>query len=650
MDPSSMIIIAMEGTALLFLLVLLLEAFIYLRHPEIKTRLCRLCLILTIVALAVEILSYAIDGNTSLIGLGFAANVLTFLFGSWIIAAFSYYVVSLMRETSTVSYWFVHPIMFLVVLGTVDVVVNSFNGNLFTYYDAVYEEGPKMAWFSGFQMLFIVYLMIFVLISRKRLSLHDWLVLLVYVSITILTTLLEMAFVDMPSFYFVGQALAMDFVYVEERKRLRTDLENIKELNARIEQQNVQLDAQQAALESALVDAQAASRAKSSFLFNMSHDIRTPMNAVLGYLDRARRHIDDKEIVTDSLAKVETAGQYLLSLVNEVLDVARIEANAMSLDEEAFDLVKGADGLAEIFRTDAMDKHVLLECDFSQITDRYVWQDRLRLSQILSNILTNAIKYTHEGGRVDFNISQVGPAVDGRAQYAMTVTDTGIGMSEEFVEHVFDQFSRAETDDTSGIQGTGLGMSIVKRLVELMGGTVTVKSALGKGTEVKVLLSLRTATEEERAASIAICEPQLPSNTDYSGKRILLVEDNELNREIAQTLLEEYGVTVDNALDGVQAVEKMKASAPGYYGLVLMDIQMPRMNGYEASRAIRALPDRALASVPIVAMTANAFEEDRRDAFDAGMNDHIAKPINVSRLLEVLTLYLGVTPTLFPED
>ena len=527
-----------------------------------------------------------------------------------------------------------------------------------------------------------------------------------------------------------------------------------------------QLEEQNRKLEIALQHEGAANRAKREFLFNMSHDIRTPMNAIIGFTSLAATHIDNREQVLDYLKKISTSSQHLLSLINDVLDMSRIESGKVKIEEKAVHLPDLVHDVRSIIQPNVAAKRLSLFIDTMDIEDEDIITDPLRLNQILLNILSNAIKFTPTGGMISIRIAQKNGAPKGCVCYEFRIKDNGIGMSEEFQKHIFEEFSREESSNVSGIQGTGLGMSITKNIVDLMGGTIALTSEPGKGTEfivtlcftrsgqkaepkqlpqleglralvadddtntclnVSTMLSkigmrpewtisgkeavIRTKyaveqgdafsvyiidwlipdmngieivrqirkvignrcpiiiltaydwadiEDEARAAGVtAFCEkplflselrrvlaepfraepasePAQPTAADLKGKKLLLVEDNELNREIALEILKEAGFVVDTAEDGAVAVQKIKQAAPGQYDLILMDIQMPNLDGYEATRQIRALPDAEKASIPIFAMTANAFEEDRQNALAAGMNGHIAKPLDVPHLLCVL--------------
>lgn len=537
------------------------------------------------------------------------------------------------------------------------------------------------------------------------------------------------------------------------------DIDDEKKMEEQLERQKIDL-------EDALAAAQHANRAKTTFLNNMSHDIRTPMNAIIGFTSLAAAHIDNIEKVQDYLAKITTSSNHLLSLINDVLDMSRIESGKVKIEEKETSLPEIMHDLKTIVQADVTSKQLEFYIDTADVVNEHVMCDKLRLNQVLLNLLSNAMKFTKPGGLVGVRIVQKGNAPEGWASYEFEIKDSGIGMSKEFLEHVFEPFERERTSTVSGIQGTGLGMAITKNIVDMMNGTITVESEEGKGSTFTVALQFKTCTgsvrqevipelsglralvadddfntcssvtkmlsvigmrpdwttsgkeavlraqlateqsdeyavyiidwlmpdmngvevvrrirniigeekpiiiltaydwsdieQEAREAGVtAFCSkpiflselrevleaPFVVQNTaddteeeaiSFEGKKILLVEDNELNQEIAVEILGETGFVIDVADDGEVAVEKMKEAQPGQYDLILMDIQMPKMNGYEATRRIRALDNSEIANIPIIAMTANAFDEDRKEALNAGMNGHIAKPIDIPVLLEVL--------------
>lgn len=386
-------------------------------------------------------------------------------------------------------------------------------------------------------------------------------------------------------------------------------------------------------LEKALCAAKQASVAKKVFLQNMSHDIRTPMNAVLGFTNLAIQAGGDTEKTQDYLSKIKISGNHLLGIVNEVLEISRIESGQTKLDESVWsiaDIVRETD---IIIRDQALAKKQEFSIDIWQVQDMYIYCDKLRVKEILVNLLGNAVKYTQTGGSISLRIIQKPCEKENFGNYEIHVKDNGCGMSEEFRQKIFEPFERQANSTISGIQGTGLGMTIIKGFVDAMGGTIDIKSEENKGTEIIVRLCQRIAeapekSEEQKTIS---CSPEF-----FAGKRVLLVEDNSMNREIATAILEEAGFKVDTAENGAIAVEKVTYYPEGFYDVILMDIQMPVMDGYTATRKIRSLENKAIAKIPIIAVSANAFDEDRQTSLEAGMNGHLAKPIVVDELLEVL--------------
>ena len=381
------------------------------------------------------------------------------------------------------------------------------------------------------------------------------------------------------------------------------------------------------------------SRAKTNFLSNMSHDIRTPMNAIIGYTTLARRHGVTLEEMQNFLVKIDNSSRHLLALINDVLEMSRIESGKMELDNAPANIKKVLDDLYDMFKTQMDTKKISFVVDSSAVKNPYVSCDGHRLNRVLLNLTSNAYKFTPEGGKISITLTEKISDKENFGAYELRVEDSGIGMSPEFAATVFEPFTRERTSTVSGIQGTGLGMAITKSIVDLMNGSIEVVTAPGKGTEfiLNIEFQLVDAAEVEDETP-AIDEVK---NLDFSDKKLLLVEDIEVNREIAIMILEEVGFTVDYATNGKEAVEKVSASKVGDYDAILMDIQMPIMNGYEAAQAIRKLENPALANIPIIAMTANAFSEDVERAKAAGMNDHVAKPLDVPKMMETLQRVLS---------
>ena len=534
-----------------------------------------------------------------------------------------------------------------------------------------------------------------------------------------------------------------------------------QELNRRLQESHKELEV-------ALLRAESANSAKTTFLNNMSHDIRTPMNAIIGFTSLAASHVDNKAKVKEYLSKISTSSEHLLSLINDILDMSRIESGKVKINENPLHLPDLLHDIRTIVQPNIASRQLDFLIDTVDVRDEDIIADKLRLTQVLLNILSNGIKFNKIGGTIGIRVKQLKTAPTGYGSYQFIIRDTGIGMKPEFMEHIFESFTREETSTVSGIQGTGLGMAITKNIVDMMGGTITVKSEEGKGSEFTVNLTFKLSgkkrtyakvdhlqglkvlvadddtdtclsissmlteigmrsewtvsgkeavirakhsmeigdefyayiidwlmpdmngietvrrirrvigdskpiiiltaydwsdvEQEAREAGVtAFCEKPLfmsqlrdllanpmPQESapvekpfDYAGKRILLVEDNELNQEIAKTILEDAGFTVETANNGVTAVEMMEQAVLGQYNLILMDIQMPMMNGYEAAKKIRAMKNPDIASIPIVAMTANAFEEDKEKSYAAGMNGHLTKPVSVEKLMEMIRKMIG---------
>ena len=391
-----------------------------------------------------------------------------------------------------------------------------------------------------------------------------------------------------------------------------------------------------AKLQIAVENAESANHAKSTFLFNMSHDIRTPMNAIIGYADLASRHSDDPAKLKNYMENIQVCGQNLLMLLNNVLDLARIENDKTEMEYSVSDVDKDFRNCIAMFRNQADSKGQTLTVT-THLLHPYVYVDIPHLTEVCTNLVSNAVKYTGAGGTIRCDVTQKPGEKEGWCDTVVTVADNGIGMSQEFQKHIFEPFERERTSTISKVEGSGIGMGIVKKLVGLMGGTVAVESKIGVGSKFTVTIPCRIASEDETQAKREIN----PSDQKcLCGTRILLTEDNDLNAEIATELLQEEGCTVDRAKDGVECVDMLEKAANGTYQLILMDIQMPVMNGYDAAKKIRRMDDPQKAGIPIIAMTANAFTEDRQVALDAGMNDHIAKPINMNVLVPTLRKYL----------
>ena len=374
----------------------------------------------------------------------------------------------------------------------------------------------------------------------------------------------------------------------------------------------------------------ARNKAKNDFLANMSHDIRTPMNAIVGYTNIANSNLDDHEVVRDSLAKIGSSSHFLLSLINDVLDMSKIESGMMKLNEAPCDLLKILYRIEDITSLQAKKKNLNTDYNKEGIVHTHVIADELRIEQILINIVTNAIKYTPDGKDVELKAEELGVTEEGKIRYRFSIKDTGIGISEDYLPHIFDSFTREQNTTINRIQGTGLGLAITARVVEQMSGTIDVESKLNEGSTFTVVLDLKPTELEEKVEEES-------EEIDISGHKILVVEDNDINAEIAMMILQQSGLEVERAKDGLEGLEMVKEN---HYAAVLMDIQMPVMNGYESSRAIRNLDGEYFKKLPIIAISANAYDEDVKNCLEAGMNAHIAKPFDPDGLLKTLDKFI----------
>ena len=375
----------------------------------------------------------------------------------------------------------------------------------------------------------------------------------------------------------------------------------------------------------------ARNKAKNDFLANMSHDIRTPMNAIVGYTNIANANLDDHELVRDSLAKIGSSSHFLLSLINDVLDMSKIESSMMQLNEGPCDLDKIFNRIEDITSLQARKKNLNTCYNKDNVVHTHVLADELRIEQILINIVNNAIKYTPEGKDVELRAEELGPVEGERNRYRFTISDTGIGISEDYLPHIFDSFTREQNTTINRIQGTGLGLAITARVVEQMGGRIEVESKLNEGSTFNVTLDLKSTSLEEK-------DTEEIQELNIEGHKVLLVEDNDINAEIAMMMLKQNGIEIDRAENGLAGLEMVREN---HYAAVLMDIQMPVMNGYETSRAIRQLDGEYFRKLPIIAISANAYDDDVKQCLEAGMNDHIAKPFNPDDLMRLLHRYIN---------
>lgn len=385
-------------------------------------------------------------------------------------------------------------------------------------------------------------------------------------------------------------------------------------------------------LRESVASAEQANQAKTLFLSSMSHDIRTPMNAVLGMTDIARRNINDPECVSECLNKVTVAGNHLLTLINDILDISKVESGRMKLSPSSFSIERAISGVEDMIRPLLLEKRLDFTGTYTDIPHKYIVADELRLNQIIINLLTNSVKYTKPGGKISFTVREDAvPDNDSLTRLVLVVEDNGIGMSQEFQKTMYDSFSRATNSQINKIQGSGLGLAIVRQMVDLMGGAITCDSKPGRGTKFTVAIDVPVA--ETLAETDGDSES---GNVDISGMKVLVAEDNDLNWEIIASMLEEYGVSCERVENGQECVDRLRASPDGAYDMILMDVQMPMMNGREATTIIRQSERAYVRNIPIAAMTADAFEEDVQACLDCGMNGHISKPVNIQKVLDFL--------------
>ena len=497
------------------------------------------------------------------------------------------------------------------------------------YSDGGYVRG---AWFSSFAVLNLFYYLyafvqtFYILITKSRREIRYLLKSSVFSALPLIGILVNTYVIPLYGVYpfqpyclVIGVLLA--YLFMVEYQHNQSESEHREKLSSALEQEK-----------EASRKAREAGEVKNTFLANMSHDIRTPMNAILGFSDIIAKHPDDETVVRDAVAKIHASGDILMKIINDVLDLSKIESGKLQVEETVTDLQQVSANLEKMLEY-SMEKGGIKFEVISEIENPYVWCDVTKLQQVLVNILNNAVKFTPEGGKITLQYQQE-PVEDGRAEYQITVRDTGIGMDEEFQKHAFEAFERERTSTESKIEGTGLGLAIVQKLVDLMDGQVTIHSKRGKGTAIIIKLSLKIADQAELQTEVS----GRRTVSDLTGTRILLVEDNDLNAEIATEILTSRGFLVERAENGRICVECLEQAESDYYQIILMDIQMPVMNGYDAAKKIRSMSDVDKAFIPIIAMTANAFEEDHRRAVQAGMEGFVIKPIEVDKLIQEIQL------------
>ena len=479
---------------------------------------------------------------------------------------------------------------------------------------------------SGYYLMFAFFRMVK---NFNQLSKRQTRGVLSFVAVTFSGALLQfLVFGDQMLIYFIYALSCLILLFAFETPDYQ------KMIKARNE-----LEKSQEELRKALLDAEEANRAKTTFLSNMSHDIRTPMNAIIGYVQLAKEQIDDKEEVLDCLGTIKSSGDHLLSLINDVLDMSRIESGKVKVENAPCDLSEVIKEIELLTKANVDERKQTYETVIEELPNPYVMCDRLRLNQVLINCVGNAVKYTPEGGDIKVTLTQNDTGINDTKEYVFKIIDNGIGMSEEFLKHVFEPFERAKDSTASSIQGTGLGMAITQNLVQMMGGTITAESELGKGSTFIVTLPLSIISKEEYDVS------KKPDQGDITieemlealkGKHFLVVDDNKINRTIVKRLLGERGMLVDECDSGAKAIEIASTMSENTYDMIFMDIKMPIMDGYEATDAIRGLDNEKAKTIPIIAMTANAFEEDKKMAQSYGMNGHVTKPFKIDELLHFL--------------
>lgn len=518
------------------------------------------------------------------------------------------------------------PLFILVIL----VCCSNFNGKLWNIDDnGVYTRGP---WFSLFAVLNLFYYVFafvqtcYILVCKNKGEKRYVLSSAIFSAIPLIGILVNTYVISLYGVYpfqpyclVAGVLLA--YLFMVEHQKKEHDREQREKLLLALEHEK-----------EATRKAKEAGAVKDTFLANMSHDIRTPMNAILGFSDIIAKHPEDEAVVRNAVTKIQASGEVLMKLINDVLDLSKIESGKLTLEETATDLKQMSEKLNMIMEYSMEKKQIQFQI-INELQNGYVWCDATKLQQILVNVLNNAVKFTPEGGKITLRYEET-PVNEDLSEYQISVQDTGIGMNEKFQKHAFEAFERERTSTESKTEGTGLGLAIVKKLVGLMGGQVSIQSKVGQGTKITVCLQLKIAGQKDVVKKQK--EPAIAINAELAGVHVLLTEDNELNAEIAKEILTSAGMTVDWVEDGSACLDRLRKVDVGYYQLILMDIQMPKMNGYEATKRIREFPVVGMAHIPIIAMTANAFSDDHKRALDAGMNGFITKPIDVDQMLRTI--------------
>lgn len=605
--------------------VFILAGILFLYRKDIEqSKTTKYLLWACIVRLISDAGSWAFDGYPGPIWgiITRLSNYLTFTFNDLVNLAFTVYVWSLIRKRDEKTDRILCIYSLIAVTGVICLTAGVFFGWFYTFdADNLYSRGPYYAYTHVSTVCALATTLWLLVRYRGRFSRTQKFLTWGYFILMIGATVYELMEFGLSVQTYV-QTLSSIIAFLIGDLQIRDNMLKL------LEEDRVQ----KMMLEEAKNAAEAANIAKTSFLFNMSHDIRTPMNAIVGFADLLKKHQTDSEKRNGYIKKIQDSAILLMSILNSILEMARIEKGTLKTDEQAWSVKQFNDMLLSVFHEQMRQKNIEFQREIS-ISHEYVFCDHIILKKIFLNILGNAMKYTEAGGKVLLKLEELPSEREGYAVFRTTVTDTGIGMTKEFLPHIFDEFSRENNSTSNRIEGSGLGMPIVKKLVDLLGGSIEVESEKGKGSSFSVTLQHRTAERKDLKVS---CSGKL-EEYDFSGSRILLAEDNDFNAEIAIELLQEAGLAVERAENGALAADMVNRHAPHYYDAVLMDIQMPVMNGYEAAERIRKLDDAEKADIPIVALTANAFEEDRRAALEAGMNGHLAKPIDIRELMQLLT-------------
>lgn len=578
----------------------------------------------------------------------YIVNYVAYVIGSFAFITFAVYCKKLTDEYLYVNKWIFYTPVLLMSVSVCIITFNYLAGNVVRFEDGICVMNRGMPVVCIAIHLFCMLYFLIIAINKRRKTGYRIVVLLgVYGGLPLTTTI---AFLINGKYDYtpVGAALATMVICMLIHTRLSIEMENkyknlleaknyeLVSVNEEQEAQIEEIKELNRQLEESAANLEQANAAKTSFLFNMSHDIRTPMNAIMGYTNLLEKYHDDEAKFQDYMSKIRSSSEVLLSLINNVLEMARIDSGKDILDESVIKTSTMGNDIAGIYVELMKEKKLELVQDVD-IKSEYVMVDRVKINEIFLNLISNAFKYTPSGGKISVTVRELPDERPDYIRLQTTISDTGIGMSKDYLPKLYEEFTREKNATEAGIQGTGLGMPIVKKLIDLMNGEITVESEVGKGTTFVVTIPHRKAEKPV----VEVTDDEVLNANHFAGKKILLAEDNDLNAEIAVEILQDVGFEVERVEDGVICVDAISKAEAGQYDLILMDVQMPNMDGYKATQAIRALNDTEKAAIPIIAMTANAYESDRQNAISAGMNDHISKPIEVVKLLNVLKKYVG---------